>query len=107
MATRPPVGSGTRERKRARPVPDTDSLAMDDRGTRPYRNAQSDNPAAPDIPDPENGNHIGDPIKPEETIRATENSTAELPEDEVEAPSDAPTIIRDANQPDPTSRQRH
>ena len=69
------------------PVPDPDSLAMDDRGTRPYRSRRR-HPG--EHPTPDDGNYIGDPDKPEENIRAQE--------DELDAPlpaSDAPTIIRD------------
>ena len=41
MATQPSTRQH-RERRRAHPVPDPDSLAMDDRGTRTFRTAQSD-----------------------------------------------------------------
>jgi hypothetical protein len=106
MATRPPRTSDP-ERKRARPVPDPDSLAMDDRGTRPFRPARVDQPKASGrpspldeaMPDPDpDGNYIGDPVKPKETIRADEAAPDlpehDSPEDEL-APSDAPTLIRD------------
>ena len=103
MATRSPEGSSNRKRKQAHPVPDTDSLSMDDRGTRPYRTSHSEtphaeNPESPGIPDPEEGNHIGDPVQPgRETIRATDACLSDVP-DEATASSDAPTIIRDLPQ---------
>jgi hypothetical protein len=80
------VESGERKPERG---PDPDSLQMDDRGTRIYRGRTGEHVrhGAPD-----DGNYIGDPIEPEETIRATDE------EDEGEEwlpASDAPTIIRD------------
>jgi len=113
MATRP--SEGPRERKRAQPVPDTDSLATDDRGTRPYRDPQPDEhdrfheslpgdeiEQPPEHPD--DGNYIGDPIKPDDTIRASDAPDSDVPDvpadlldDWTPAPSDAPTIIRDIN----------
>jgi hypothetical protein len=73
------------------PIPDPDSLAMDDRGTRPYRST-GHHRGERRVPD--DGNYIGDPNKPEEDIRADDDEGIEG-----EAPlpaSDAPTIIRDA-----------
>jgi hypothetical protein len=67
------------------PIPDPDSLEMDDRGTRPYRSRRR-HPGEHAAPD--DGNYIGDPNKPEENIRADEA------EDPLPA-SDAPTLIRD------------
>jgi hypothetical protein len=68
--------------------PDPDSLAMDDRGTRPFRHKPGDHRA------PDDGNYIGDPNKPEETIRAADETEVEQDEQWLPA-SDAPTIIRD------------
>ena len=71
------------------PIPDPDSLEMDDRGTRIYRGRTGEHVArgAPD-----DGNYIGDPIKPDDTIRATDEDD---PGEEWLPASDAPTIIRD------------
>jgi hypothetical protein len=73
--------------KYAQPVPDPDSLAMDDRGTRPYRYPGECYPRERRVPD---DNYIGDPNKPGENIRAGDTaSEGPLPA------SDAPTLIRD------------
>jgi hypothetical protein len=100
MSNRTPPGQ--HERQHAHPVPDPDSLAMDDRGTRTYRgNHGSDRPEQ--VPDPDgDGNYIGDPIKREDTIRADDGFRDDglyddLIEDWTPAASDAPTIIRDVN----------
>jgi hypothetical protein len=61
---------------------------MDDRGTRPFRNKPEDR-----CP-PDDGNYIGDPNKPDETIRAGDETEDGQDENWLPA-SDAPTIIRD------------
>lgn len=101
MPNRTPQQERDGERMLARPVPDPDSLAMDDRGTRTYqtsRRHESDQPEEHGLDD--DGNYIGDPIKPKETTRADDLHANDLDDDELpheRAPSDAPTIIRDVN----------
>jgi hypothetical protein len=79
------------------PMPDPDSLEMDDRGTRIYRGPGGDyvtgEPVRRGIPQDgrDDGNYIGDPIEPDDTIRADD----EYPQEEWLPASDAPTIIRD------------
>ena len=95
MATRPFADGTPGERKRARPVPDPDSLAMDDRGTRPFRNAHPDDPPPPaDVVTPgtweDPGKLIDDPLKANEIAQAEAD---EQPEGK--SIQDAPTIIRD------------
>ena len=74
------------------PMPDPDSLEMDDRGTRIYR-GDMDEHVRRDIPNHgrDDGNYIGDPIRSDDAIRADD----EFPEEEWLPASDAPTIIRD------------
>lgn len=75
MATRSPARGKHRERARAHPVPDPDSLAMDDRGTRPFRQAQSD----PTIVPPDQ----------------LDNSPLSMDDAPTVTLEDAPTIIRE------------
>lgn len=95
MSHRTPPGASEHERKHARPIPDPDSLAMDDRGTRTYRADPHHSDRPEQVPDPDgDGNYIGDPIKREDAIRADDEGQ---PDEWTPAPSDAPTIIRDVN----------
>jgi hypothetical protein len=79
------------ESRQKRPFagPDPDSLAMDDRGTRPFRPHAHRHAATDD------GNYIGDPNHPEETIRAADEDEGDERDEHWLPPSDAPTIIRD------------
>jgi hypothetical protein len=72
------------------PMPDPDSLEMDDRGTRIYRGDTGEH-VRRGIHGRDDGNYIGDPINPDDSIRAED----EVAEEEWLPASDAPTIIRD------------
>lgn len=74
------------------PMPDPDSLEMDDRGTRIYRGDKGQPMRRSRTHDGrDDGNYIGDPPNRDDTIRADD----EYPEEEWLPASDAPTIIRD------------